>query len=62
MDKIIKTQIEKYGEIWRTHIPRYNPKSIIYLDMISQKLNLKIQHALLHTIFLFRFHKKLFRS
>lgn len=46
MNKIIKTQIDRYGEIWKNNIPRYNPKSIIYLDIISQKLNLKIKHAL----------------
>ena len=46
MNKIIKTQIDKYGEVWRNHIPRYNPNSIIYLDAISKKLDLPIQHAL----------------
>jgi len=44
--KIEKTTIERYGEIWLKHIPRYNPNSIIYLDLISEKLKLPIQHAL----------------
>jgi len=35
-----------YGEIWKNHIPRYNPNSIMYLDIISNKINLTIQHAL----------------
>ena len=38
--------IEKYGEIWINYAPKYNVNSIIYLDMISEKLNLPIQHAL----------------
>ncbi len=41
-----ETKIKKYGEIWKNHIPSYNPNSIIYLDMISEKLGLPIQHAL----------------
>jgi hypothetical protein len=44
--KAQNTMIEKYGEIWLKHIPSYNANSIIYLDMISEKLNLPIQHAL----------------
>lgn len=44
--KTINTVINKYGEIWKNHVPRFNPNSIIYLDMISEKLNLHIQHAL----------------
>ena len=45
-DKALKSIIDKYGEIWAKHVPRYNPNSIIYLDMISEKLNTPIQHAL----------------
>ena len=45
-EKAINTMIERYGEIWIKHIPTYNPNSIIYLDMIAEKLNLHIQHAL----------------
>ena len=44
--KIVATMIERYGEVWLNHIPKYNANSIIYLDMISEKLNLPIQHAL----------------
>jgi len=46
MNSIIQTQIDKYGEIWKNHVPRYNPNSIMYLDLISKKLNIPIQHAL----------------
>jgi len=46
MNKIIQTQIERYGEIWMNNVPSYNPNSIIYLDMISEMLNIPIQHAL----------------
>jgi len=45
-EKMIKTMIDKYGEIWLKHCPSYNPNSIIYLDEISEKIGLKIQHAL----------------
>ena len=45
-EKATNTMIEKYGEIWFKHIPSYNANSIIYLDMLSEKLNLPIQHAL----------------
>jgi hypothetical protein len=45
-NKMINTMIEKYGEIWINYIPKYNVNSIIYLDMISQKLEMPIQHAL----------------
>jgi len=38
--------IQKYGEIWLNYAPKYNVKSIYYLDMLSEKLNLHIQHAL----------------
>ena len=40
------TMIERYGEIYMKYTPKYNFKSIIYLDQISEKLNLPIQHAL----------------
>jgi len=46
MNKITETQIEKYGEIWKSKVPKYNPNSIIFLDIISERLNLPIQHAL----------------
>jgi len=45
-ESVIKTTIERYGEIYEKLIPRYNINSIIYLDMLSEKLNLHIQHAL----------------
>jgi hypothetical protein len=44
--KIHNTMIEKYGEIWLKHIPKYNPNSILYIDAISEKLGMFIQHAL----------------
>ena len=43
---MMNTMIEKYGEIWINYAPKYNLNSIIYLDMLSQKLDLPIQHAL----------------
>lgn len=43
---MINTMINKYGEIWLNYVPKYNINSIIYLDMISEKLNISIQHAL----------------
>ena len=46
MKNIINTMIERYGEVWLKHIPAYNPNSIIYLDLISNKMGLSIQHAL----------------
>ena len=46
LERAIKTTIERYGEIYEKLIPRYNINSIIYLDMLSEKLNLPIQHAL----------------
>jgi len=46
IDKAINTTIERYGEIWLKHAPTYNANSIIYLDMLSEKLDLHIQHAL----------------
>lgn len=45
-EKTRNTTIERYGEIWINHVPRHNPNSIIYLDLISERLNLKVQHAL----------------
>jgi len=45
-ERAINKIIEKYGEIWLKKVPSYNPNSIIYLDMISEKLNMSIQHAL----------------
>jgi hypothetical protein len=45
-EKAQNTMIERYGEIWLKHTPTYNPNSIIYLDIISEKLGLPIQHAL----------------
>jgi Protein of unknown function (DUF559) len=45
-EKAKQTMIDKYGEIYYKYIPSYNVKSIIYLDMISEKLDLPIQHAL----------------
>ncbi len=44
--RMINTMIKRYGEIWLNYAPKYNINSIIYLDMISEKLNLPIQHAL----------------
>ena len=44
--KVYDAMIEKYGELWLKHIPSYNANSIIYLDMLSEKLKLPIQHAL----------------
>ena len=44
--RMINTMIEKYGELWLKHIPKYNPNSIIYLDLLSEKSGLQIQHAL----------------
>ena len=45
-EKQYSTMIERYGEIWINYAPKYNPNSIIYLDMLSEKLGLRIQHAL----------------
>ena len=45
-DKMINTMIKRYGEIWINYAPKYNINSIIYLDMLSEKLSLPIQHAL----------------
>jgi hypothetical protein len=45
-EKIKNSMIERYGEIWINYAPKYNINSIAYLDLISEKLNLPIQHAL----------------
>jgi hypothetical protein len=44
-ERATNTMIERYGEIWLKHCPTYNANSIIYLDRLSEKLNLSIQHA-----------------
>jgi hypothetical protein len=44
--KIFNTMIKRYGEIWLKYAPKYNPNSIIYLDLLSEKLGIPIQHAL----------------
>lgn len=46
IEKGINRMIERYGEIWLKYAPKYNSNSIIYLDMISEKLGIPIQHAL----------------
>ena len=46
MNKVIKTMINKYGEIWFKHIPRHNPNSLAFIEQISEKIGVKIQHAL----------------
>ena len=38
LKKSLNTIIQNYGEIWLKHVPSYNPNSIIYLDMISEKM------------------------
>lgn len=35
-----------YGEAFLSLVPKYNPNSIIYLDLLSKELNILIQHAL----------------
>jgi len=45
-NKMVDTMIKRYGEIWRNYAPKYNVNSIIYLDVISEKIGIKIQHAL----------------
>ena len=45
-EKGLKTMISNYGEIWKNIKPVFNIKSIKYLDIISEKLELPIQHAL----------------
>jgi hypothetical protein len=45
-DKALNTMIVRYGEVWLKHAPTYNPNSIIYLDLLSEKWGIKIQHAL----------------
>jgi hypothetical protein len=46
INKIQQTMVEKYGEIYFKYTPKYNINSIIYLDIISEKLGLPIQHGL----------------
>jgi ribosomal protein S27AE len=41
-----ETCIKHYGEAFLHLCPKHNPNSIIYLNMISEKLNITIQHAL----------------
>jgi hypothetical protein len=45
-EKGLETMIKRYGEVWLKHVPTYNPIAISYLDIISEKLNLPIRHAL----------------
>ena len=45
-NKAQNTMIERYGEIYNKYTPKFNSNSIIYLDVLSDKLNLLIQHAL----------------
>jgi len=45
-EKGLDTIIKRYGEIWLKHVPTYNPLSIFYLDIISKRLDIPIQHAL----------------
>jgi len=45
IDKITKTTIERYGEIWKNQVPKYNINSIKFLDLISEKIGILIQHA-----------------
>jgi hypothetical protein len=44
--KIIKTQIEKHGEVFYNFFPKYNTFSIYVFDLLSEKLNINIRHAL----------------
>ena len=44
--RMMNTMIERYGEIWINFAPKYNINSIIYLDLLSKKSGLRIQHAL----------------
>jgi hypothetical protein len=44
--RMIDTMIHKYGEIWLNFAPKYNTKSIYYLDLLSENLGIIIQHAL----------------
>jgi hypothetical protein len=41
-----QTNISNYGEIYMKYFPKYNVNSIIYLDILSEKLKLPILHAL----------------
>ena len=40
------TMIKRYGEIYNKYTPKFNADSIIYLDKLSEKLNMPILHAL----------------
>lgn len=44
--RMTDTIIQKYGEMWLNYAPKYNSNSIIFLDILSEKLGLPIQHAL----------------
>lgn len=41
-----QTNIRNYGEIYMKYFPKYNLKSILHLNAISEKLNQPIMHAL----------------
>ena len=45
-EKKLQTNINNYGEIYMKYFPKYNLNSILYLNMLSNKLQLPIQHAL----------------
>lgn len=45
-EKAQNTMIERYGEIYMKYTPKYNINSILFLDLLSEKLNVPIQHAL----------------
>ena len=40
------TCIENYGEVYFKYSPKININSIVYLEKLSEKLNLRIQHGL----------------
>lgn len=40
------TMIKRYGEIYTKYTPKYNIYSIMFFDLISEKLSINIQHAL----------------
>jgi len=44
--RLVDTMIRKYGEIWLNYAPKYNSNSIIFLDMLSEKIGVNIKHAL----------------
>jgi len=45
-EKKTQTNIGNYGEMYMKYFPKYNLNSILYLNMLSKKLNLPILHAL----------------